>query len=104
MPLNQAKYSVDVVNGVRCRVVETTTDEKRIEFLKKLLIHNEYEVMTDQTAEGAFRIGTTDITFNPVIAVYERSLKSFTGKRVTPAYWLQHSDEESEREVNYWVQ
>jgi hypothetical protein len=103
MPLNQAKYTVDVINGVRCKVVEITTDEKRIGFLKKLLIHNGYEAMTDQTAEGALRIGVTDITFNPVIAVYERSLKSFTGNRVTPAYWLQLSDIESEAEVNYWA-
>jgi len=92
MPLNQAKYIVDVINGIRCRAVETTTDEKRIDFLKRLLIHNGYGVQTDQTAEGNLRIGVTDITFNPVIAVYERSLKSFTGHRVTPAYWLQISD------------
>jgi hypothetical protein len=102
MPLNQAKYIVEVINGIRCRVIETTPDEKRVEFLKKLLIHNGYEVMTDQTAEGGFRIGVNDITFNPVIAVYERSLKSFSGHKVTPAYWLQISDKESEDEVNYW--
>jgi hypothetical protein len=102
MPLNQSKFSIDIVNGIRCRVVETTADEKRIAFLKKLLNHNGYEVQTDQTAEGAFRIGVSDITFNPVIAVYERSLKSFTGNKVTPAYWLQLSDKETEAEVNYW--
>jgi hypothetical protein len=40
--------------------------------------------------------------FNPVIDVYKRSLKSLSGKKVTPAYWLQESDKESEAEVNYW--
>jgi hypothetical protein len=59
--------------------------------------------MTDQTAEGAYRIGVTDIVFNPVIAVYERHLKSKTGNRVTPAYWLQLSENETEKEVNYWL-
>jgi hypothetical protein len=102
MPLNQANYIIDVINGVRCKVVETTSDEKRIRFLKELLELNGYVVMTDQAAEGAMRIGVTDIIFNPIIAVYERHLKSKTGKRVTPAYWLQLSDTESEKEVNYW--
>jgi hypothetical protein len=29
-------------------------------------------------------------------------LKSISGKRVTPAYWLQESEKETEAEVNYW--
>jgi hypothetical protein len=103
MPLNKAKYIVEIINDVRCRVVETTMDEKRIHFLKELLELNGYVVMTDQTAEGAYRIGVTDIVFNPVIAVYERHLKSKTGNRVTPAYWLQLSENETEKEVNYWL-
>jgi hypothetical protein len=37
-----------------------------------------------------------------VVDVYKRSLKSFSGKKVTPAYWLQQSDKETEAEVNYW--
>jgi hypothetical protein len=103
MPLNQAKYPVEVINEVRCRVVETTADEKRVKFLKKLLEHNGYTVMTDKTEEGNFRIGVTDVVFNPVIAVYERHLNSLTGHKVTPAYWLQLSDKETEAEVNYWI-
>jgi len=42
------------------------------------------------------------LMFNPVIDVYKRRLKSLTGKKVTPAYWLQQSDAETEQEVNYW--
>jgi hypothetical protein len=103
MPLNQAKYIVDLIDGNRCRVIETTTDENRITFLKDLLTRNHYEVKTDKDAEGKYRIGVTDVTFNPVIAVYERRLKSATGHRVTPAYWLQITDRESEREINYWL-
>jgi hypothetical protein len=102
MPLNQAKYIVDLIKGVRCRVVEITADKKRIQFLKKLLEHNGYTVMTDKTEEDAFRIGVTDVVFNPVIAVYERHLQSRNDHRVTPAYWLQLSDKETEKEVNYW--
>jgi hypothetical protein len=104
MPLNQSKYPVEVLNGTRCRLIETTSEESRIRFLKKLLEHNGYNVMTDKTEEGMLRIGVTDLTFNPVIAVYERSLKSLTDHKVTPAYWLQLSDKETEAEVNYWEQ
>jgi hypothetical protein len=103
MPLNKAKYIVDTINGNRCRVVEISKDERRIKFLRELLELNGYNIVTDTTPEGDYRIGVTDITFNPVIAVYERSLKSKSGAKVTPAYWLQSSDNESEREVNYWL-
>jgi hypothetical protein len=102
MPLNQAKYIVDVINGTRCRIVEIATEENRIQFLKKLLEHNGYTVITDRTEEGVYRIGVTDLTFNPVIAVYERSMKSLKDHKVSPAYWLQLSDKETEAEVNYW--
>ena len=40
--------------------------------------------------------------FNPVVDVYKRDLISPSGKRVTPAYWLQESTKEGETEVNYW--
>jgi hypothetical protein len=40
--------------------------------------------------------------FNPVVDIYKRDLKSLSGKRVTPAYWLQESTKEGEAEVNYW--
>ena len=103
MPLNQAKYTVDIIDGTRCRVIESTLDENRIRFLKDLLSLNNYEVKVDRDAEGKYRIGVTDVTFNPVIAVYERKLKSMTGHWVTPAYWLQISDRETERETNYWL-
>ena len=103
MPLNQAKYAIDIINGTRCRIIESTSDEIRMQFLKDLLSLNNYEVKVDLDVEGKYRIGVTDVTFNPVIAVYERKLKSKTGHWVTPAYWLQISDHETEKEMNYWL-
>jgi hypothetical protein len=103
MPLNQAKFNVDIIDGTRCRVIESTPNESRIRFLKDLLSHNNYTVKVDKDAEGNYRIGVTDVVFNPVIAVYERKLKSMTDHWVTPAYWLQISDRETENETNYWV-
>ena len=103
MALNKGKHVVEEIDGVRCSVVEKGVTPERTEFLKKLLEINKYTVKVAAEADAInFKIGVTDLLFNPVIDVYKRSLKSFSGKRVTPAYWLQESDKETEAEVNYW--
>lgn len=103
MALNKGKHLVEEIDGVRCTVVEKGITPERAEFLKKLLELNGYEVKTVEEADAAtFKLGVTDILFNPIIDVYERRLKSPSGKRVTPAYWLQESNRETEAEVNYW--
>ncbi|MBL7966704.1 MAG: hypothetical protein JNK09_06855 [Prolixibacteraceae bacterium] len=103
MPLNKGKHLVEEIDGARCSVVEKVVSPERTEFLKKLLELNGYTVKIASEGEtGTFKIGVTDLLFNPVIDVYKRRLKSFSGKKVTPAYWLQQSDQETEKEVNYW--
>jgi len=103
MPLNKGKHIVEEIDGVRCSVVETGATAERVEFLKKLLELNGYTVKTaPDKEEGLLKIGVTDLLFNPLVDVYKRRIKSFTGKKVTPAYWLQESDKETEAEVNYW--
>ncbi|HKJ42026.1 MAG TPA: hypothetical protein VKA27_08015 [Sunxiuqinia sp.] len=108
MPLNNGKHIVAEVDGVRCTVVEKGISQQRVDFLKELLEHNGYEVKVqedkkvEEEAEQLYTIGVTDLIFNPAIDVYKRRLRSKTGHRVTPAYWLQLSDNETEAEVNYW--
>ena len=103
MALNKGKHVVEEIDGVRCSVVEKGVTPERTEFLKKLLEINKYTVKVAAEADAInFKIGVTDLLFNPVIDVYKRSLKSFSGKRVTPAYWLQESGKETSAEVNYW--
>jgi len=103
MPLNKGKHIVEEIDGVRCSVVETGATAERVEFLKKLLELNGYTVKTaPDKEEGLLKIGVTDLLFNPLVDDYKRRIKSFTGKKVTPAYWLQESDKETEAEVNYW--
>lgn len=103
MALNKGKHLVEEIDGVRCTVVEKAITPERAEFLKNLLELNGYEVKTaTETDPATMKLGVTDILFNPVIDVYERRLKSPSGKKVTPAYWLQQSEDESETEVNYW--
>lgn len=102
MALNKLKPVIEEIDDVRCVVVETGINEERLNFLKKLLEHNGYTVKVKMAEDNTATIGVTDLMFNAVLDVYKRRLKSFTGKKVTPAYWLQISDEETESEVNYW--
>jgi hypothetical protein len=101
----KAKHLVEEINGVRCTIVEKGATQERIQFLKNLLEYNNYQVMTAEEAQAApesgklFTIGVTDLIFNPVIAVYERSLKTPEGQRVSPAYWEQRSKDSKDE---YW--
>lgn len=94
----KAKHIVEEINGTRCTIVEKGATANRVDFLRKLLVFNNYEVMVAEEAivEGApalFTIGVTDLVFNPVIAVYEMALKTPDGKKVSPAYWNQYTTE-----------
>lgn len=103
MALNKGKHLIEEMDGIRCSIVEKGVSPERAEFLKNLLELNGYEVkILAEIDLSSFKIGVTDLLFNPVIDVYERRLKSPSGKRITPAYWLQLSDKETEAEVNYW--
>ena len=98
MSLSKGKHLVQEIDGVLCTLVETGIDNKRLTFLKELLEFNNFEVRTEEKPgkeeePATFTIGVTDIVFNPVIAVYERSLKRTDGKGiVTPAYWKQEKE------------
>jgi len=103
MALNKGKHIVEEIDGVRCSVVEKGVSPERAEFLKKILELNGYTVKEASEGEaGTLKIGVTDILFNTVVDVYKRKLKSPSGKKVTPAYWLQESAYETAEEVNYW--
>lgn len=98
MPL-KAKHIVEEINGVRCTVVEKGANQQRVAFLKDLLEYNKFEVLVTEDkketedAPTLFTIGVTDLVFNPVIWVYEMSLITKDGKRVSPAYWEQKTTE-----------
>jgi len=100
----KAKHIVEEINGTRCTVVEKGATADRVDFLKKLLEFNKFEVIvaTDAAVEGSpalFTIGVTNLVFNPVIAVYELSLKTTDGKKVSPAYWNQYTTDSVDE---YW--
>jgi hypothetical protein len=105
MTLLSGKHKEIEINETRVRVVESGTSMERIEFLKKLLEHNGYEVLSEQepkkeeTDPDTWVIGVTNIIFNPVVAVYNRILRTFEGKHVTADYWNQKTNK---TEPNYW--
>ncbi|MBI5219358.1 MAG: hypothetical protein HY958_10555 [Bacteroidia bacterium] len=97
MGINKGKHIVQEIEGIRCTVVETGISETRMKFLKEILETNNYivnvskEKKTDENAPDTFITGVTDILFNPVIAIYERTLKTQDGNHVTPEYWNQET-------------
>jgi len=106
MSLNKGKHIIEEIDGVRCTIVEKGADANRSRFLKKLLEHNGFTVKTKQEEKkeedespATFTIGVTDRTFNPVIAVYQRMLRTENGHRVTPDYWNQKTDT---TDPEYW--
>jgi hypothetical protein len=93
MSLNNAKHIVGEIDGIRCTIVESEVTLERAAFLTDLLRLNNLEVkelVVPSAAEGdepKYTVGVTDLVFNPVFAVYERSLKNAEGEVVTPEYW-----------------
>ena len=51
-------------------------------------------------APELFIVGVTDLLFHPMLAVYERSLKTFEGAVASIAYWNQEPQNENEL---YWM-
>jgi hypothetical protein len=89
----KAKHIVEEIKGIRCTLVEKGVSSARCNFLKDLLSFNGFEVITDCQNDSAgieiCAIGVTNLVFNPVIAVYNMSLKTPDGRSVSPAYWEQ---------------
>lgn len=105
MFLNKGKHIEKEINEKRCRVVDQGITLERAEFLQKLLEHNGYEVeyqleiKKEEDLPDTYIVGVTDIIFNPVIAVYNRALRTFDNKHVTADYWNQFT---TEAQPNYW--
>ncbi len=101
----EGKHTFGSIGDTRVSFIEKKIDEIRRDFLKKLLEHNGFEVVEEEEKRKSeeepqlFTLGVTDITFNPVVAVYERKLKTFDGHKVSPEYWNQESENTAPQ---YW--
>jgi hypothetical protein len=118
MPINQNHLFEDL-DGIKCAIVEKNASKERADFLKRILEFNRFAVvvvpspppkaapapvvvstvdeqsvtLTVPPAEETFTIGVTDVTFNPVNAIFGRLLKAPGGHIITLAYWNQKEKE-----------
>jgi hypothetical protein len=114
MTLNKGKHIVKEIDNVLCTVVESGISSQRMNFLKELLEFNKFEVKiekdkpkievkeeTEAEIKGetkvtdvpeTYSLGVTDLVFNPMIAVYENTLKRPNGEVVNPPYWNQQPE------------
>jgi len=125
MAINK-NHEFEELDGVKCGIVEKNVPAERVQFLKNLLEFNKFTVVVVpspapkaaapvvKTEEGetvlpppspvaptSFTVGVTDYTFNPINAVFGRSLKTPDGHIVTLAYW-QQKESVSHDEVPYF--
>ena len=123
MALNK-NHEFEELNGVKCGIVEKNASPARVAFLKELLEHNGYTVVTAPTpapkaapapppkegeappppppaAPETFTVGVTDYTFNWVNAIFGRLLHTKDGHVVTLAYW-QQTESVNNDEIPYY--
>lgn len=128
MAINK-NHEFEELNGIKCAIVEKNAKPERVAFLKPLLEFNGFTVVVlasppvkspappapVPTAEGmapepaaplpptpeTYTVGVTDVSFNPINAIFGRLLKTPSGKTVTLAYWKQEQ-KESNDEIPYY--
>ena len=121
MAINK-NHEFEELNGVKCGIVEKNVKPERAAFLKQLLDLNHFTVVVvpspppkitaaiSKEGEPAapapempstFTVGVTDITFNPINAIFGRLLHTANGHIVTLAYW-QQKDAVSHDEIPYF--
>lgn len=99
------KHAFGSIEDTRVTFVEKKVDEDRRDFLKKLLEHNGFEVLTQEEKRASeeepqlYTVAVTDMVFNPTIWVYQRKMKTFDGHKVTPDYWNQRTED---TRPQYW--
>jgi len=120
MAINK-NHEFEDLDGVKCAIVEKQVSEERAKFLEQLLTFNGYTVIVQPVAvkpppaapageEVAvpeepvvqlFTVGVTDVTFNPINAIFGRLLRTPGGQVVTLAYW-KGKETEAQDQVPYF--
>ncbi len=104
MPLDKFEHPTKEIDGTNYRVIEANISQSRADFLTKLLAHNRVPTLLEanpvkEGEQPTFNLLTTMLTFNPIVKVYNRELRTLDGHRVTPDIWNQLTDKP---EPNYW--
>lgn len=92
-------HTVEEVAGVRCSVVEKGITKERAAFITPIIKQSGFGVLEEIKEDGTVTVGVTDLTFNPVHALYTRRLKHADGSVVSPAQWKQKASVSPEY---YW--
>ena len=102
----EGKHMFGAIDEQRVTFVEKKIDKDRLDFLKKLLEFNGFEVLIQEDKRKSeeepqlYTIGVTDMVFNPTVYVFQRRLKTLDGKHiVNQEYWNQISDD---AKPQYW--
>lgn len=100
------KHQFGAIGDQRVTFVEKKIEKDRMEFLKKLLEVNGFEVVIEEEKRKSeeepqlYTVAVTDMVFNPTIYVFQRRLKTLDGKHiVTQDYWNQVSEDTN---PEYW--
>ena len=100
------KHQFGAIGDQRVTFVEKKIEKDRMEFLKKLLEVNGFEVVIQEEKRKSeedpqlYTVAVTDMVFNPTIYVFQRRLKTIDGKHiVTQDYWNQVTEETNPQ---YW--
>lgn len=99
------KHLFGAIEDQRVTFIEKKIDANRKDFLKKLLEHNGFEVIVNEEKRKSeeepqlYTVAVTDMVFNPTVWVFQRKLKTFDGRKVTPDYWNQISEDTAPQ---YW--
>ncbi len=123
MAINK-NHEFEELNGVKCGIVEKNVKPERVAFLKELLEYNGFTVVAVPSpapkvapvggpkegepvpsppppAPETFTVGVTDISFNPINAIFGRLLHAKDRHVVTQAYWHQ-KETTSNDEIPYY--
>ena len=123
MAINK-NHEFEELDGVKCGIVEKNVKPERVVFLKELLQYNGFTVVAVPSpapkavpaaapkegepvppppppAPETFTVGVTDISFNPINAIFGRLLHTKDGHVVTQAYW-QQKETTSHDEIPYY--
>ena len=100
------KHMFGSIGDQRVTFVDKKITLERMEFLKKLLEFNGFEVLVEEEKRKSeeepqlYTIGVTDMVFNPTVYVFQRRLKTLDGNHiVNQEYWNQISED---AKPQYW--
>ena len=100
------KHQFGSIGDQRVTFVEKKIGAERLDFLKRLLVFNNFEVIVQEEKRKSdeepqlYTIGVTDMVFNPTVYVFQRRLKTLDGRHiVNQDYWNQVSEDAN---PEYW--